>query len=213
MTEFVRADSWTLWSGLDIDEDDQALARGADFSAEKYLQTAKLYPTVVDRQRYELLATDRHGGFGSKLLTAFTWDREPGIDEASAQADVSWSLLYRFASETGPPVVQPFAIYMVGVNPPPGLGESERASFIEFYTGVHVFEVSKRRHCTRATVYELNRELLRPNEGAPEFLGVYEVEDEASVIQRHVGFGYSRGPAVWQKHKTPWRLWYRRLPD
>ena len=44
---------------------------------------------------------------------------------------------------------------------------------------------------TSATLYELDRELLHPNEGAPGFLGAYEVADAAAVVTRHVGFGYS----------------------
>ncbi|HEY5274228.1 MAG TPA: hypothetical protein VIJ34_13465 [Acidimicrobiales bacterium] len=190
---------------------------------------AGLDPRLADVQRYELLAPDRHGGFGAKMLTAATSGSDQGIADGArwtalpampssptawqVGTALSWSLLYRFVAETEPSLVPPHAIYFVGVNPPSGMSEDERATFVEFYTSVHVREVAKRRHCTRATVYELDRELLRPTDGSPQFLGVYEVEDAAAVVTRHVGFGYSRGPSVWEKHKTPWRLWYRRLPD
>ena len=225
------ASTFTTWSGIDTQIDDErGLAEITEFFATGYAEAiAKAYPTLIDVQRYELLATDRHGGFGAKLLTAFTWGGDQEIDENAVQparpellgapkawregTATSWSLLYRYVTETGPASAPPHAIYMVGVNPPPGINDEDRATFLEFYTSVHVPEVAKRRHCTRATVYELERELLRPNEGSPQFLGIYEVADAASVVTRHVGFGYTRGPSVWEKHKTPWRLWYQRVPD
>jgi hypothetical protein len=221
---------FTMWSGVDIHTDDAAaLSEIERFYASGFAATlAGLDPRLPDVQRFELLAPDRHGGFGAKMLTALTsrseqgtadgasWSALPALPSSPAAwqngTALSWSLLYRFVAETGPSSVAPHAIYMVGVNPPSGISDDERATFVEFYTSVHVPEVAKRRHCTRATVYELDRELLRPKEGSPQFLGVYEVEDAASVVTRHVGFGYSRGPSVWEKHKTPWRLWYRRLP-
>jgi hypothetical protein len=229
MTEHPNPTPFVTWSGTDIQtDDDKAVAEIEEFYETNYLAavTAR-YPSVVDVARYELLATDRHGGFGAKLLTGLTWGGEPELDENDLQhgspqlhdapatweegTSTSWSLLYRYLAETGPASVPPYAIYLVGVNPPAGISDEDRAAFIEFYTSVHVPEVAKRRHCTRSTLYELDRELLHPNEGAPQFLGAYEVADAAAVVTRHVGFGYSRGPSVWEKHKTPWRLWYRNV--
>jgi hypothetical protein len=222
---------YTTFSGIDIQiEDERGLAEIAEFFESGYVETiAKAYPTLVDVERFELLATDRHGGFGSKLLTASTWGGDQETDENAVQSElpglpgapkawsegttIGWSLLYRYVTETGPASAPPHAIYMVGVNPPPGINDEDRATFLEFYTNVHVPEVAKRRRCTRATVFELDRELLSPKEGSPQFLGIYEVADAASVVTRHVGFGYARGPSVWEKHKTAWRLWYRRVPD
>ena len=86
-------------------------------------------------------------------------------------------------------------------------------NFNEFYTNVHVPEVLGRRHGLRAARYELCRELLHPEEGCPRFVAIYEVDEKAAAITRHIGGGYSRGPEVWRKHKTPWRLWYRLLPE
>jgi hypothetical protein len=230
MTEHSRPGPLTTWSGTDVHtDDDKARTEIEEFYATNYLAAiTATYPSVVDVARYELLATDRHGGFGAKLLTAFTWGGEPKFEENDRQegssqlrdapaawedgTSTSWSLLYRYLAETGPASVPPYAIYLVGVNPPSGMSDEDKAAFVEFYTNAHVPEVAKRRHCARATVYELDRELIHPNEGAPQFLGAYEVADAAAVVTRHVGFGYSRGPAVWEKHKTPWRLWYRSVP-
>jgi len=230
MTEPPRPSPFVTWSGTDVHtDDDKAVAEIERFYNTSYLAAiTATYPSVVEVARYELLATDRHGGFGAKLLTALTWGGEPDVDENDLQqtppqlrdapavwqngTSTSWSLLYRYLAETGSATAPPHAIYLVGVNPPSGMSNEDRTAFIEFYTSVHVPEVAKRRHCTRATVFELDRELLHPSEGAPQFLGAYEVADAAAVVTRHVGFGYSRGPAVWEKHKTPWRLWYRSVP-
>jgi hypothetical protein len=229
VAESADTDQFRTWSGIDVrTEDKRELAEIAAFFATGFLESiATMYPTLVDVQRYELLAADRHGGFGSKLLTAWTWGGDEATNERAEASELaalpaaprawsegtspSWSLRYRHLAETGPATTPPHAIYMVGVNPPRGMDDEDRSSFIEFYTGVHVPEVAKRRHCTRATVFELDREILSPNEGTPHYLGIYEVADAASVISRHVGFGYTRGPSVWEKHKTPWRLWYRRV--
>jgi len=54
-------------------------------------------------------------------------------------------------------------------------------------------------------------EVRAPYQGAPRFLAAYEVDEESASNRRHQGPSYSPGPDVWQRHKTPWRLWYRRL--
>jgi hypothetical protein len=113
--------------------------------------------------------------------------------------------------ETGPASVAPYAIYLLGVNPPEGSTDEELDVFNEFYTNVHLPEVAERRHALRAVRYELLRELRPPYQGAPRFLAAYEVDEGASSVRRHVGPPYAKGPDVWQRHTTPWRLWYRRL--
>jgi hypothetical protein len=124
----------------------------------------------------------------------------------------TWSLLYRQVVETGPALVAPHAIYLLGVNPPDGATTAELETFNEFYTNVHMPEVAERRHALRAVRYELLREVRPPYQGAPQFLAVYEVDEKAASNRRHKGPPYATGPSVWQRHTTPWRLWYRRLP-
>jgi hypothetical protein len=114
-------------------------------------------------------------------------------------------------AEIGPAVVAPYAIYLLGVNPPAGATDQDLDVFNDFYTNVHLPEVAERRHALRAVRYELLREVRPPYQGAPRFLAVYEVDEEAASNRRHVGPPYSAGPEVWQGHTTPWRLWYRRL--
>jgi hypothetical protein len=128
----------------------------------------------------------------------------PGLRQA-------WSVLYRRFAETGPEVVAPYGIYLLGVNPPVGTTGDELDVFNNFYTNVHLPEVAERRHALRATRYELVREVRPPYQGAPQFLAVYEVDEQGASNRRHTGPPYATGPEVWQRHTTPWRLWYRRL--
>lgn len=217
----------TLWLGIDDRTHAPEGALQADLPASPNI--AELDPDLAVGHRYELLAPDRHRAFGSKFITTFDFRDEQSAQGWTAQKErlfdssalpalptglaVQWALLYRYLTETGPSLVRPYAIYVVGVDPPSGMDASELAEFNEFYTNVHVPEVVRRRHCLRATRYELDRELLHPHEGSPQFLAVYEVDERAARVTSHVGGGYSRGPAVWNRHTTPWRLWYRQLPD
>jgi hypothetical protein len=125
---------------------------------------------------------------------------------------MTWSLLYRRVAETGPALVAPYAIYLLGVNPPGDTTEADLDIFNDFYTNVHMPEVAERRHALRAVRYELLREIRPPYQGAPRFLAVYEVDEAGASNRSHVGPPYTSGPEVWQRHRTPWRLWYRRLP-
>jgi hypothetical protein len=122
-----------------------------------------------------------------------------------------WSVVYRQIAETAPPTQRPYAIYLLGVNPPKDASDSDLVTFNDFYTNVHLVEVAERRHALRAVRYELMEELKSPYLGAPKFLAAYEVDESSAAQRRHVGPPYSKGPGVWQGHSTPWRLWYRRL--
>ena len=97
------------------------------------------------------------------------------------------------------------------MNPPADLSAKELVAFNDFYTNVHLVEVAERRHALRAVRFELVEEVKAPYLGAPQFLATYEVDEKSASQRRHVGPPYSAGPDVWQRHTTPWRLWYRRL--
>jgi hypothetical protein len=119
--------------------------------------------------------------------------------------------VYQQVTETGPATAPSYGIYLLGVNPPPEATPDDLATFNDFYTNVHLPEVADRRHARRAIRYELVEELKAPYKGAPRYLAVYEVDEEGASNRRHTGPPYTSGPEVWQQHKTPWRLWYRRL--
>ena len=99
---------------------------------------------------------------------------------AAAEADepdqpglrLTWSLLLptqwrrRLRPERGP-----FAIYLLGVDPPADATDDDLAAFNDFYTNVHLPEVAERRHALRAVRYELVDAVRPPYQGAPRLPG------------------------------------------
>lgn len=167
--------------------------------------------------RFELLAVAGRGFRPPRYLTVAPSpkDEDASAADASTERDGplqrSWSVAYRSVAETAPEGVAPFAIYLLGVNPPADATEAELEVFNDFYTSVHLREVAERRHALRAERHERVRVLHSPAKGAPRYLAIYEVDEAGASQRRHVGPPYSAGPAVWQRHTTPWRLWYRRI--
>jgi hypothetical protein len=200
----------TWWTGWDV----RGGAAGSPNPVEAFTESAP--PDSGADERYELLAVAARGFKPPRFLRTADLAADSGTDEGDATETIAgmrqtWSLLYRRVAETGPARVVPYAIYLLGVNPPEGATDEELDVFNEFYTNVHLPEVAERRHALRAVRYELLREVRPPYRGAPRFLAAYEVDEEASSVRRHVGPPYASGPEVWQRHTTPWRLWYRRL--
>ncbi|HUZ21609.1 MAG TPA: hypothetical protein VMU75_13640 [Acidimicrobiales bacterium] len=199
----------TSWTGWDV----RGSASAQPDAAEKFAQSA-LHDSDAG-VRYELIAVAARGFRPPRFLSVVDLSEQGQTDrpnEAEREGlKQTWSLLYRRVAETEPAVVPPYAIYLLGVNPPAGTTDEELKVFNDFYTNVHLPEVAERRHALRAARYELVDEVRPPHQGAPRFLAVYEVDEEAASIRRHVGPPYVTGPEVWQRHTTPWRLWYRRL--
>jgi hypothetical protein len=198
---------FTSWSGWDVRG-----GRDADpHAAEEFERSAPEFPS--DETRHELLAVAGRGFRPPAFLVSINREVNGHTEEPPEYPGLrqTWSTLYRQIAETSPAQVRPFAIYLLGVNPPADLSASELTIFNDFYTTVHLVEVAERRHALRAVRYELVDEVKAPYLGAPQFLATYEVDEAAAAQRRHVGPPYSSGPEVWQRHKTPWRLWYRRL--
>lgn len=190
----------TAWSGWDV--------RGgtAADAAETFVRSRQ----SGTEEDYELLAVAARGFRPPRFLrTAET--RDDQADGGLEGFRLTWSLLYQRVAETGAAVVAPYAIYLLGVNPPGGTTGDDLDVFNDFYTNVHMPEVAQRRHALRAVRFELLREIRPPYSGAPQFLAVYEVDEAGASNRRHIGPPYTTGPEVWQGHTTPWRLWYRRL--
>jgi hypothetical protein len=163
---------------------------------------------------YDLIAVAARGFRPPRFLRTSDLPKTGHDDFEEADHEglkMTWSLLYRRVAETGPALVAPYGIYLLGVNPPADTTEADLHVFNDFYTNVHMPEVADRRQALRAVRYELLRAIRPPYQGAPQFLAVYEVDETGASNRRHVGPPYSVGPEVWQRHKTPWRLWYRRL--
>lgn len=201
----------TAWTGYDL--------RGGaspELATEAFAR-APMPPTFDAAERFELLAVAARGFRPPRFLSIAesSDDRDfgPGIELGESHEGLreTWSLLYRHVAETGPRRAAPYGLYLLGVNPPAEVTDSELEAFNDFYTHVHLPEVAERRHALRAARYELLREVRRPYNGAPRYLAVYEVDEEGASNRRHTGPAYSAGPDVWRRHTTPWRLWYRQL--
>jgi hypothetical protein len=200
---------FTWWTGWDV----RGGASAAPAAAEGFTRSAPDQPG--DDAHYELIAVAARGFRPPRFLTTAGVGEEDKADPEDGRTHQAlrptWSLLYRGVAETVPASVRPYAIYLLGVNPPADATGDELDVFNDFYTNVHLPEVAERRHALRAVRYELVREAKPPYQGGPRFLAVYEVDEQAAANRRHQGPAYATGPDVWQRHKTPWRLWYRRL--
>jgi hypothetical protein len=160
---------------------------------------------------YELLAVAARGFRPPQFLGATRTDPDVNSEAEQPGLRQTWTLLYRTLSETAPLEVAPFAIYLLGVDPPEDATDDELVVFNDFYTEVHLREVAERRNALRAVRYELVEAVRPPYKGAPRFLAAYELDEQSAANRRHSGPPYSKGPDVWKRHTTPWRLWYRRL--
>jgi hypothetical protein len=195
----------TSWTGWDVRG---GAAQGPD-AAEAFSDST---PLGSDKdERYELIAVAARGFRPPRLLRVVPWAGDGEAEPEFGGLRQTWSVQYRHMAETAPAAGTPYAIYLLGVNPPEDATDEDLVLFNDFYTNVHLPEVADRRHALRAVRYELSREVRPPHLGAPRYLAVYEVDEESASKRRHVGPAYSTGPEVWQRHKTPWRLWYRRL--
>jgi hypothetical protein len=196
------------WRGWEL----RTGARAMPQAAEEFERSTPPFPSP--ESRYELLAVAGRGFHPPQALSANVRKEDdhedPSADEFPGFRRV-WSVLYRQIAETVPPTQRPYAIYLLGVNPPDDISETELSTFNDFYTTVHLVEVAERRHALRAVRYELVEEIQSPYMGAPRYLATYEVDESSASHRRHVGPPYSAGPPAWQRHTTPWRLWYRRL--
>jgi hypothetical protein len=200
---------FTLWTGWDVRGGQHA----DPHSVEMFEDSTPPYPNA--ETRYELLAVAGRGFRPPAFLVSNDLEQRDHVASLAATEYLglrqTWSTLYRQIAETSPSREKPFAIYLLGVNPPADLSAQELEVFNDFYTTVHLVEVAERRHALRAVRYELVEEVRAPYLGAPRFLAIYEVDEASASQRRHVGPPYSSGPDVWQRHTTPWRLWYRRV--
>ena len=197
----------TLWTGWDP-------SPGSSSTPEEFVRSRGAAGEVL----FELLALAGRGFRPPRYLTVGDPARDEilGSDVASSSPGAfrrSWSVEYRGIAQTAPASVTAYGIYLLGVDPPKDATVADLETFNDFYTNVHLREVAERRSALRAERFERVREILPPAKGAPRFLAVYEVDEAGASRRRHVGPPYSRGPEVWQRHTTPWRLWYRRITE
>jgi hypothetical protein len=206
VTTVGRLTSWTGW-------DVRGGASAEPTASKSFTRSAPDGPG--EDAHYELIAVAARGFRPPRFLSTVHVPDDGHVDPEEERGyealRPTWSLLYRQVAETGPASIAPYAIYLLGVDPPADATDHDMEIFNDFYTDVHMPEVAERRNALRAARYELVEEVKPPYQGAPQFLAVYEVDEEAASTRRHAGPPYAKGPEVWQRHKTPWRLWYRRL--
>jgi hypothetical protein len=201
----------TIWMGWDL----RGGSRAEPGSEDAFESSAPSYPNA--EERYALIAVAARGFRPPGFLTSTDVADESDADKSGVMKveysglRQTWSLSYRRIMETSPSVERPYAIYLLGVNPPNDATPEDLETFNDFYSNVHLVEVAERRHALRAVRYELLKEVRAPYQGAPQFLAVYELDEASASNRRHVGPPYSAGPDVWHRHTTPWRLWYRQL--
>jgi hypothetical protein len=105
-------------------------------------------------------------------------------------------------------------IRMIAMTPAPGTDEKGLKEFNDFYNDIHVPEVLKNGGWVRGTRYQLYREFVHDEPGAPQYLAVYEGDASTKAFQdARKGGGPSPivGPPSWEGRTTLWRLNYRRV--
>jgi hypothetical protein len=230
------------WVGMNTAPDTSAeeLAKFTDFYSNVHMhEVVAANPGFIRATRYELYEPDVRGDFGPRWLVIYEMEDEAAADGYAARNDGppegrpkyspgpdAWTKYqgwWRLIWERVAPVAgdigsgdAPF-LYFVAMNVPPDTDAKGLAEFNDFYTNVHVPEVVKMSKFIRGHRYHLKREFLHPAPGSPEFLAVYEGNQE-SMDQRTAlrnGAGgdarLSSGPPTWEAHDTLWRLMYKRL--
>jgi len=235
---------YSYWVGMDIPADTNAAAL-ADFNhfytnthAREVLASN---PGFVGGARYELAQDDARGARGPRFLATYDIENEAGAlgyiarndgppegrpkysegPQAWQQHTTLWRLMWRRilkVPERSAAGAAPY-IYLIGMNAPANASAAELAEFNAFYTSVHVPEVMAANGFERGLRYQCLRAFLHPAPGAPGFLAIYDIKDQAAArthMQRRASpqtgaSALSPGPLVWQRHDTLWRLTYRRI--
>jgi hypothetical protein len=195
-------------------------------------------PGFFRATRYELRDPDPRGDFGPRWLVMYEMDgkeaaqryieRNDGPPEGrpvyspgpSAWQNYQpwWRMVWRRLvpehgeiGGNGAPY-----LYFVAMNVPPGTDARGMQEFNDFYTGTHVPEVVDISKFLSGIRYEREREFLHPEPGCPQFLAVYEANDESLArrkerVEHPERFSLSSGPPTWEAHDTLWRLTYQRI--
>ena len=233
---------YTYWVGMDIPADTSA----ADVAAFNDFYSNVHKPEVLAGnlgflrgRRYELAQDDTRGPRGPRFIAAYDIESQeaarlyisrndgpasgrPVYSDGPAawqKRSTKWRLMWQHVLNN-PAAAQVSAspyMYLVGMNEAAGSGEAELAQFNEFYNTIHVPEVLAGYGFVTGARYKNMRTFLHPEPGAPNFLAMYGIKDEAaaqSFMKDRLsadpgGNSFSDGPPPWQKRDTKWRLTYR----
>jgi hypothetical protein len=233
---------YTYWVGMDIPADTSAadVAAFNDFYSNVHKpEVLAGNPGFLRGRRYELAQDDTRGPRGPRFIAAYDIESKeaaqlyisrndgpasgrPVYSDGPAawqQRDTKWRLLWQHVLNN-PAAAQVSAspyMYLVGMNEAAGSGEAELAQFNEFYNTIHVPEVLAGYGFVSGARYKNMRTFLHPEPGAPNFLAMYGIKDEAaatSFMKDRLsadpgGNSFSAGPPPWQNRDTKWRLTYR----
>jgi hypothetical protein len=229
------------WVGLDVLTDDPAAlgAFNTFYSRTHVPEVLSHNPGFISATRFELASAAPSAGpvylasydVEGETAAETYLDREvrsadrPTLPYSSGpalwqeSAELRWRLMYRKVAEYGAGNVNPFAIYVVGMDAPSGATAADLATFDDFYTNLHLPEVVEHFGFERGVRYQLHHEIRCIPAGCPRFLAVYEAAtadamSAARALLSDPGAGgrvADPGPVVWQQHRTRWRLWYRRI--
>jgi hypothetical protein len=197
-------------------------------------------PGFLAGTQFELVVPDPRGDVGPRFLSSYDIaDREsadrylektatgaaqygaysPGPPVWQQNCDPVWRLAYARLTDYGTRPASVFGIFAVGIDAPDGASADELDEFDDFYSRVHIRELVDNFGFSRAIRYRLQHEIRYPAPRCPAFLAVYEAADPGVMVAARRAFDdpeanagkWTAGPAIWQAHTTPWRLWYRRL--
>jgi hypothetical protein len=232
---------YMYWVGMNTQPDtsEAELAKFNDFYTNVHMHE------VVDSNsgffratRYELRDPDPRGVFGPRWLVIYEMDgaaaaqgyieRNDGPPEGrpvytsgpSAWQSYQpwWRMIWRRRVPEHGEIGAGGApyLYFVAMNVPEGTSEQELADFNEFYTNIHVPEVVDINAFQSGTRFELERAFLHPEPGCPQFLAVYEANEESLERRKERAanpdkYQLSSGPPAWEAHDTLWRLTYERI--
>jgi hypothetical protein len=233
---------YTYWVGMDIPADTSAADAAAfnDFYSNVHKpEVLAGNPGFLRGRRYELAQDDTRGPRGPRFIAAYDIESKeaaqlyitrndgpasgrPVYSDGPAawqKRSTKWRLMWQHVLNN-PAAAQvstsPY-MYLVGMNEGAGSGEAELAQFNEFYNTIHVPEVLAGYGFVSGARYKNMRTFLHPEPGAPNFLAMYGIKDEAaaqSFMKARLsadpgGNSFSDGPPPWQKRDTKWRLTYR----
>ena len=233
---------YTYWVGMDIPVDTSAadVAAFNDFYSNVHKpEVLAGNPGFLRGRRYELAQDDTRGARGPRFIAAYDIESKeaaqlyisrndgpasgrPVYSDGPAawqQRNTKWRLMWQHVLNN-PAAAKVSAspyMYLVGMNEAAGSGEAELAQFNEFYNTIHVPEVLAGYGFVTGARYKNMRTFLHPEPGAPNFLAMYGIKDEAAAksfmkdrLAAVPGTSpFSDGPPPWQNRDTKWRLTYR----
>lgn len=233
---------YTYWVGMDIPADTSAadVAAFNDFYSNVHKpEVLAGNPGFLRGRRYELAQDDTRGARGPRFIAAYDIESieaaqlyitrndgpasgRPVYSDGPAawqKRSTKWRLMWQHVLNN-PQAAQVSAspyMYLVGMNAAAGSGDAELAQFNEFYNTIHVPEVLSGYGFVSGARYKNMRTFLHPEPGAPNFLAMYGIKDEAaaqSFMKDRLsadpgGNSFSAGPPPWQNRETKWRLTYR----